>query len=125
MTDFVVPRRVDKPWGHEIIWAHTNRYVGKILHINQGQKLSRQYHEVKDETLFVLKGVLILETGPAASAKRTLVPAGRAFHLPQGTIHRFLSPDDEECDLLEASTPELDDVVRLEDDYGREGTDAP
>ncbi|NOZ02115.1 MAG: cupin domain-containing protein [Deltaproteobacteria bacterium] len=119
------PVRVEKPWGHEIIWAHTDRYVGKVLHIDRGHLLSRQYHEVKDETLYVMKGVLILELGPADKAKRTLVPAGRSFHVAPGTIHRFMSPDDEDCDLLETSTPELDDVVRLEDEYGREGTSAP
>jgi len=123
--DIVPPDRVVKPWGHEIIFAHTDRYVGKVLHINSGARLSRQYHEKKDETLFVLKGSLLLETGPAESVQRTVVDEGGSFHLPPGTIHRFIAPDHEDCVLVETSTPELDDVVRIEDEYGREGTSDP
>ncbi len=125
MTDIVTPRVVQKPWGHELILAHTDRYVGKLLHIHRGQALSRQYHRVKDETLYVHQGVLILELGAAPDVVRLEVPAGGGFHVVPGTIHRFQAPDDQDVDLIEMSTPELDDVVRLEDRYGREGTSKP
>jgi mannose-6-phosphate isomerase len=110
--------RVDKPWGHELIWARTNRYVGKILHIKQGESLSYQYHQVKDETIFVLRGLLDLEVGTAEGERRTVrMGPEESFHIPPGLRHRMTAV--EECDILEASTPELDDVVRLEDRYGR------
>lgn len=110
-------KRVEKPWGYELIWAHTDRYVGKILHIEKGESLSYQYHNVKDETIYLLHGLLELEVGTEdARSKRTLAP-GESFHITPGTRHRMLAL--EECDVLEASTPELDDVVRLEDRYGR------
>lgn len=125
MIDLTPPRRVDKPWGHELLLAHTDRYVGKILHIAAGQRLSRQYHRVKDETLYVLSGRLILEVGPADAVERVEVPAGLCYRTLPGTIHRYIAPDDQDCDLVETSTPELDDVVRLEDVYGREGTSRP
>jgi mannose-6-phosphate isomerase-like protein (cupin superfamily) len=125
MIDVAAPRRVPKPWGHELIIAHTDRYVGKLIHIDRGQALSRQYHVVKDETLFVQAGTLILEIGPRDAAERVVLTAGSGFHVVPGTIHRFQAPEDEDCDLVEMSTPELDDVVRLEDRYGREGTSAP
>lgn len=125
MIDIVAPRRVDKPWGYELVLAHTDRYVAKLLHIDRGHKLSRQYHDVKDETLYVLAGVLLLEVGRDADVHRVEVPAGRGFRVLPGTVHRFIAPDDRDCDLIEASTPELDDVVRLEDVYGREGTSNP
>jgi len=118
-----VPRRVPKPWGHELIFAHTERYVGKILRIEKGHRLSRQYHERKDESLTVLSGILGLEIGRPPEVERRLVRAGEAFHLPPGTVHRFIAV--ESCDLVEVSTPELDDVVRIEDEYGRTGTNAP
>lgn len=113
-------RRVDKPWGYELIWAETDRYVGKILHIVAGQKLSRQYHRVKDETLLVKSGTMILEVGPAESVERRVMNDGDTFHVVPGTIHRMVAETD--VDVIEVSTPELDDVVRLEDAYGREGT---
>jgi mannose-6-phosphate isomerase-like protein (cupin superfamily) len=116
---------VQKPWGHELILAHTDRYVGKILHVTRGQSLSRQYHRVKDETLFVQRGTLLLELGQGAELVRREVAEGHAFHIVPGTIHRFTAPDDGDVDLVEMSTPELDDVVRLEDRYGREGTSEP
>ena len=116
-------RRVDKPWGHELIWAHTPRYVGKILHIKAGERLSRQFHRVKDETLYVQAGVMLLEVGPAESCEVRRMAAGDVFHVTPGTIHRMVAETD--VDVLEVSTPELDDVVRLEDVYGREGTSAP
>ena len=119
------PRVVNKPWGNERIFAHTERYVGKVLHINAGQLLSRQYHQVKDETIYVLSGRLLLEVGEGAGIERVEVMPGSAFRVIPGTIHRFIAPPDSDCDMLEVSTPELDDVVRIEDVYGREGTSAP
>lgn len=115
-------RRVDKPWGHEIIWAETARYVGKVLHIRAGHKLSRQYHEIKEETLMVQTGEMDLEVGPADRVEVRRMKAGDVFHVLPGTIHRMIAATD--VDVLEVSTPELDDVVRLEDAYGREGTSA-
>jgi mannose-6-phosphate isomerase len=116
-------RRVDKPWGHELIWAETSRYVGKILHIRAGHRLSRQYHRVKEETLLVQAGEMDLELGPAGSVETRRMKAGDVFHVVPGTIHRMVTATD--VDVLEVSTPELDDVVRLEDVYGREGTSDP
>ncbi|MBI5501161.1 MAG: cupin [Deltaproteobacteria bacterium] len=118
-----LPRRVEKPWGHEIIFAHTERYVGKILHLEKGHKLSRQFHRVKDESLTVLHGILGLELGAPPDVERRLVREGDVFHIPPLTVHRFVAV--ESCDLIEVSTPELDDVVRLEDEYGRAGTSDP
>lgn len=125
MIDIVSPRRVEKPWGHELVLAHTDRYVAKLLHIDRGQRLSRQYHRVKDETLFVLSGVLVLQVGAGDEMREIEVAQGRGFRIVPGTVHRFIAPPDRDCDLIEASTPELDDVVRLEDVYGREGTSNP
>jgi mannose-6-phosphate isomerase len=113
-------RRVDKPWGHELVWAETARYVGKVLHITAGQRLSRQYHRVKEETLMVQTGEMDLEVGPVESLETKRMRAGDVFHCTPGTIHRMIAVTD--VDVLEVSTPELDDVVRLEDVYGREGT---
>lgn len=115
--------RVPKPWGYELIVAHTDRYVGKVLHIEAGQSLSRQYHRVKDETLFVTSGVLLLEIGPAGASTTAALHPGQGFRVRPGTIHRFMA--EQTCELFEVSTPELDDVVRLEDKYGREGTSNP
>lgn len=113
-------RRVDKPWGHEIIWAETERYVAKVLHINKGHKLSRQYHKVKDETLMVESGEMDLELGDGTEQKTKRMKPGDTFHVTPGTIHRMIAAED--VRVFEVSTPELDDVVRLSDDYGREGT---
>jgi quercetin dioxygenase-like cupin family protein len=113
-------RRVDKPWGHEVVWAETARYVGKILHIRAGHRLSRQYHRVKDETLLVQTGEMDLELGAADACETRRMKPGDVFHVVPGTIHRMIAVSD--VDVLEVSTPELDDVVRLEDVYGREGT---
>jgi len=113
-------RRVDKPWGHELIWAQTDKYVGKVLSISAGHKLSRQYHRQKEETLYVTRGTMRLEIGPADAIEVTTMGPGDVFHVPPGTIHRMIAETDVE--LMEVSTPELDDVVRLEDSYGREGT---
>jgi mannose-6-phosphate isomerase-like protein (cupin superfamily) len=116
-------QRVQKPWGYELIFAKTGRYVGKILHINRGESLSLQYHEMKEETLFVVGGELELTV--EFDGDRRVIPlrAGEAFHIPPRLIHRMLAIED--TDVAEVSTPELDDVVRLEDRYGRTGTSAP
>lgn len=117
--------RVDKPWGHEIIWAHTDRYAGKILHITAGHALSVQYHERKDETVYLLAGELRYWVQlPGDDAPRDMhLGVGEAFRITPGTVHYMEAVTD--CDVLESSSPELDDVVRLEDRYGREGTSAP
>jgi mannose-6-phosphate isomerase len=113
-----VGRRIDKPWGHELIWAEHPRYVGKTLHIERDGQLSYQYHERKDETICVLAGVLELEVATPGGARHTLrLQPGQSFHIPPGLRHRMTAI--ETCDVLEASTPEIDDVVRLEDRYGR------
>jgi mannose-6-phosphate isomerase len=113
--------RVEKPWGYELIWARTGRYVGKILHINAGAALSYQYHRVKEETIYVMNGILTLHISEDEGAPRVIeLRQGEAFHIVPGLRHRFEATAD--VDLLEASTPELDDVVRLEDRYGRAGT---
>ncbi len=110
--------RVDKPWGYELIWAHTDRYVGKILHINAGESLSLQYHERKDETIYVLRGKMVFLVGTSEDELQEVrLDEGMSFRVTPGTRHRMRAVTD--CDLLEASTPELDDVVRLEDRYGR------
>jgi mannose-6-phosphate isomerase len=119
-----LPRRVDKPWGHELIWAWTDRYVGKILVIETGRRLSLQHHELKDEWLHVLDGrlLLTLENDAGEVEQRELGP-GDGAHVATRRIHRYEAL--ETCRLIEVSTPELHDVVRLEDDFGREGTSAP
>lgn len=113
------PRRVEKPWGHELIWAETDEYVGKILHVKAGQALSLQYHERKDETIHVLRGSLRFLAGPAADQLADIeLTEGDSFRIVPGTVHRMIAVTD--IDLLEASTAHLDDVVRLEDRYGRQ-----
>lgn len=114
---------VPKPWGHEIIWAHTDRYVGKVLHINAGHALSVQYHERKDETVYLLAGELIYWVKTDGEMRDMKLEVGEAFRITPGTVHYMEAVSD--CDVLEASTPDLDDVVRLSDRYGREGTNAP
>ena len=116
----VIVTRVPKPWGHEIIWARTDRYVGKILHINAGHALSLQYHNKKEETVYVHSGRLLYEIEiDGVLTKREMGP-GDSIHVLPKTVHRMTAIED--TDVLEASTPELDDVVRLEDRYGRQGT---
>ena len=115
-------RRVEKPWGFELIWAETERYVGKIISVNPGHRLSLQYHEVKDESILVTSGVLRLHLENAEGQMETLdLGPGEHSRIPVGRKHRFEALD-EVAELVEVSTPELDDVVRLEDDYSREGT---
>lgn len=121
-----IPKRVEKPWGYEIWWARTDRYVGKILHVNKGESLSLQYHNVKDETILLQSGRLLFETrgkGETGELRRVEMKPGDVFHVTPGTVHRMTGLED--CDILEVSTPELDDVVRLEDRYGRQGTSKP
>jgi quercetin dioxygenase-like cupin family protein len=114
---------VPKPWGHETIWARTERYVGKILHIKAGQALSVQYHNRKDETVHLLTGELVYRVQLGDTLEDMHLKAGESFRITPGTIHQMEAVTD--CDVLEVSTPELDDVVRLTDRYGREGTSAP
>ena len=116
-------QRVDKPWGYEIIWAQTDDYVGKILHINPLEKLSLQYHESKEETIRVMSGLmgLVLVKNYGTSQETRLVhqlSEGDTFHIHPGTVHRYISLG-EHVDIIEVSTPELDDIVRLEDEYER------
>ncbi len=111
---------VEKPWGYEIIWAHTERYVGKILHIKKGESLSYQYHVVKDETIRLLSGVLEMDIETGGERQKLRFVPGECLHIVPGMKHRMTAIDD--CDVLEVSTPELDDVVRLEDRYGRAGS---
>jgi mannose-6-phosphate isomerase-like protein (cupin superfamily) len=120
------PRRVEKPWGYELWWARTERYVGKILHLRQGESLSLQYHNVKDETILLQSGRLLLETGTKGergNLHRIEMKPGDVYHITPATLHRMTGIED--CDILEVSTPELEDVVRLEDRYGRAGTSKP
>ncbi len=112
------PYRVDKPWGHELVWARTDRYVGKILHVRAGHALSLQYHERKDETIHLLRGRMRFWVGPSIEALAEVdFPEGSSRRITPGTVHRMEAVSD--IDILEASTPELEDVVRLEDRYGR------
>ena len=117
-------RRVDKPWGHELIWALTDQYCGKILVIETGRRLSLQYHEQKDESILVMSGRLRLhlddEDGHMTVRE---LGAGESAHVAVGRRHRYEAI--ERVELIEVSTPELGDVVRIEDDFGREGTSAP
>ena len=129
MTDAKTPsgrveiKTVPKPWGHETIWAHTDRYVGKVLHIKAGHALSVQYHDRKDETVHLLKGELVYRVQMGDALEDMRLRSGESFRITPGTIHQMEAVTD--CDVLEVSTPELDDVVRLSDRYGREGTNAP
>ena len=119
------PRMVEKPWGSELIWAHTGSYAGKILFVKAGESLSLQFHREKDESWLVQSGRAKLELGDAGQSAlaEEIVGAGYAFHYRPGTVHRVTAIED--TTILEVSTPHLDDVVRLEDAYGREGTSAP
>lgn len=112
-----VPYRVDKPWGYELVWARTDRYVGKILHVKAGHILSLQYHNQKDETMHVLSGELILRTQPGDALVARPFRAGESVRIPPRLIHQIEAVVD--TDVLEASSPELDDLVRLQDRYGR------
>jgi mannose-6-phosphate isomerase len=123
-TDSDTGRIVKKPWGHELIWALTDKYVGKVLVIEAGRKLSLQRHVVKDESILVKSGRLRLHLeDDGGTVRQVELGPGDYRHVPTGRIHRFEAID--RCELIEVSTPELDDVVRIEDDFGREGTSAP
>jgi mannose-6-phosphate isomerase len=112
---------VEKPWGYEVRWAVTDRYLGKILHVRKGEALSLQYHERKDECLLVVRGCVDTEIGGADGALKTnRMREGDSVHLTPGTRHRLTAVED--TDIYEVSTPEMDDVVRLEDRYGRAGS---
>ncbi|HCU13199.1 MAG TPA: cupin [Gemmatimonadetes bacterium] len=117
--------RVPKPWGHETIWAQSERYVGKILHINAGHELSVQYHNRKDETVYLLSGEIVYRVQREGDdiLDDMKLKVGESFRITPGTIHQMIAVTD--CDVLEVSTPEIDDVVRLSDRYGREGTSEP
>lgn len=111
-------RRVEKPWGYELIFAHTDRYVGKILHIEPGEALSLQLHNEKDETFFVAQGEIELQVEENGELIRHPLRLGESYHVTPGTRHRMVASASG-CELFEVSTPQLDDVVRLEDRYGR------
>ena len=118
------PRRVEKPWGWELIWAEADTYVGKLLFVRAGEALSLQYHEVKDEAWLVREGLAQVELGRQGEGLETIeIREGDALHYPPGTLHRVTAVED--TLIVEVSTPHLDDVVRVEDRYGREGTSAP
>jgi mannose-6-phosphate isomerase len=120
----VEPKRIEKPWGYELIWALTDRYCGKLLHVRAGEQLSLQFHNAKDESWLVFVGKAELELAGAGEAVTTseVVGPGAAFRFEPGTVHRLRALED--TTVLEVSTPELEDVVRLQDRYGR-ATEAP
>jgi mannose-6-phosphate isomerase-like protein (cupin superfamily) len=109
--------RVQKPWGYELHWAKTNKYVGKLIHVNAGEALSLQYHNVKDETIFLRSGRMLFEIAENGTRVTREMQVGESVHITPGTLHRMTAIDD--CEIFEVSTPELDDVVRVEDRYGR------
>jgi mannose-6-phosphate isomerase len=119
------PRKVEKPWGSELIWAESEQYVGKLLFVKAGQSLSLQFHRVKDESWLVHEGRAKLELGSAGNPvlREEVIAAGECFRFRPGTVHRVTAIED--TTIVEVSTPHLDDVVRLEDRYGREGTSEP
>ena len=121
----VEPRKVEKPWGYELVWAESEHYVGKILFVKAGESLSLQFHRVKDESWLVQEGRAKLELGSAGDAvlKVEVIAAGATFRFRPGTVHRVTALED--TTIVEVSTNHLDDVVRLEDRYGREGTATP
>ncbi len=113
-----LPKRTDKPWGYELLWAYTPKYAGKLIFVKRGHRLSLQYHEKKDETLYIYKGKALLETeGNDGQLVQSEVHDGYRFRVPPRTKHRLQALED--TTLFEVSTPELEDVVRIEDDYGR------
>lgn len=111
--------KTDKPWGYELLWSHTDHYAGKVIHINAGERLSLQYHNRKHESILVLSGTLLLHLGQRDDATVVSLEPGDSHDIAVGAIHRFEAPDDGDVEIIEVSTPELDDVVRLEDDYQR------
>ncbi len=119
MLEFEKPRRVEKPWGYELWWARTDRYVGKLLHVKAGAQLSLQYYVRKDETIHLWSGDMVLVLKEGGRLVDHAMRPGDSFHVTPGTVHRMRAVSD--CDVLEVSTPEVEDVVRVEDDYGRKG----
>jgi mannose-6-phosphate isomerase len=119
------PRKVEKPWGYELIWAEADQYVGKVLFVKAGESLSLQFHRIKDESWLVQQGRAKLELGSAGDAMlaQEVIAAGATFRFRPGTVHRLTALED--TTIVEVSTNHLDDVVRLEDRYGREGTTEP
>jgi mannose-6-phosphate isomerase-like protein (cupin superfamily) len=119
------PQRIEKPWGYELLWALTETYCGKLLVVNAGQALSLQFHREKDESWYLLEGRAQIDMAGAGETVPTseVVTPGAAFRITPGTVHRVTALED--TTILEVSTPHLDDVVRLDDEYGREGTTAP
>jgi mannose-6-phosphate isomerase-like protein (cupin superfamily) len=115
--------KIEKPWGYELRFAITERYLGKVIHVNQGEALSLQYHERKDETLLMTEGVMDLELADVDGAMQThRLSVGDCVRIVPGRTHRMVAVED--CEFFEVSSPEIDDVIRLEDRYGREGTRA-
>lgn len=120
MAELTGAERVEKPWGYELRWAVTDRYLGKVLHVNRGEALSLQYHEAKDESILVVRGILDLELEDGEGVLRThRLAEGASAHIQPGRRHRMTAVED--CDVFEVSTPHMDDVVRIEDRYGRAG----
>jgi len=117
IKDAKPPYRVEKPWGYELVWARTDRYVGKVLHIEPGHVLSLQYHNKKDETIHVLKGEIIFRVQIDGKLTERRMKEGESYHIAPPTVHQMEAVT--AADLLEASTPEVDDVVRINDRYGR------
>jgi mannose-6-phosphate isomerase len=116
MSDEVT--RVEKPWGYELHWAKTERYVGKLIHVNAGHALSLQYHNIKDETIYLHSGRMLFEIEIGGKLTQREMKPGERVHVTPKTVHRMTAIDD--CEIFEVSTPELHDVVRLQDRYGRE-----
>jgi mannose-6-phosphate isomerase len=124
MYDASLPRQVPKPWGNELWYALTERYAGKVLHVERGHRLSLQFHERKDESCYLLSGRLLLVKGPSVEQlDETVLEAGAVWRNEPGDVHTIEALED--SDVLEVSTPDLDDVVRLTDNYGRAGTSDP
>jgi len=117
MTLFEQPRRVDKPWGHELWWAVSEKYVGKLLHVKAGFQLSLQYHVQKDETIHLAAGQMVLVLKEGEALVEHAMKVGQSCRVRPGTVHRMRAVTD--CDVWEVSTPEVDDVVRVQDDFGR------
>ena len=112
---------VNKPWGHENVWALTEKYVGKVLHINKGKRLSLQFHRVKEETIMVIEGTmeLVLEEGSQRDQHSIIMNPGDTYHICPMTVHRFSASQGSNVKVIEVSTTEIHDVVRLQDDYSR------
>jgi len=114
----MIPKKIEKPWGYELIYAETEKYIGKILFVLKDHQLSLQYHKTKDETMYIYKGLAELEIKSLQGTSQFIeISAGSAYRITPGTIHRFTALDD--CEVLEVSSPEMDDIIRLEDRYGR------